>query len=366
MEITKIVVHGAYRGDNFGDTLLLGLVCRELIQHGYGVSVSNTCSQSLRHLSDANLIERLVDAKEELGAVALVYGGGGYFGEQPIGRLRWNLRFIAKHLPIGFRFIRAGKPVVICGTDFGPLSFWPSRVLVKRLLRSVKYVGARNRESIDYITDLGIGMNNIHETADIALSLKELEIDEIDQSSEFVSKKRRVLIHPSFNVDESAEMLKIANIFRQLTHSDDLEVCLMADRSGSQVQDRLEKWASYLGLPADCIYKYQGPWKTCALIKASDAVITNKLHAAIVGSAYGKRVISIAKHPKNARYFKQIGRQELYMSLNQLDFDALHQLILNLISADLDPITISEGLLSKAKNNIKCMLNVIDTTCPSL
>ncbi|MDB4345885.1 polysaccharide pyruvyl transferase family protein [bacterium] len=359
--MSRVVVHGAYAGDNFGDTLLLCLMCHEVQRRGYGVYVSNSCPKSMKYLAGNTNVSLLESTKQLDKAVALIYGGGGYFGEQPVGRLKWNLRFIQTHLPVGFRMVSAGKPVGVCGIDVGPLCFWPARILARRLFSKVRFLGVRNRESAEYVSKLGVRDELCHETADLALMLREPLIDEINQIEHYRTPRRRILVHPSFDVDESPEMLSIAQIIRESSLGNEhVDVCLMADRDGDTVHRRMLRWAKQLEIDELNIFPYKGPWETCALIRDSDAVITNKLHTAIVASAYGRRVISLAKHPKNIRYFKQLKREELCIPLSDFDAAKFRDLAISLVEGRLSSIQVDDDLYQKSRLNFELMNNLFD------
>jgi hypothetical protein len=87
-----IALHGAYRHDNFGDMLLLGIYIRWIRESYPGCRV-------ILPLLRTDLT-RLVNADGQgltalMRASALVYGGEGYFVEPNSGRTFWALR---KHL----------------------------------------------------------------------------------------------------------------------------------------------------------------------------------------------------------------------------------------------------------------------------
>ncbi len=94
----RAALHGAYRGGNFGDMLLLGIYARWIRALVPGCRVVLPLIKS--GLGD------LVDAdgrglRELRRARALVYGGGGYFGELNTGVGWWAIRNTWRHVPQG-------------------------------------------------------------------------------------------------------------------------------------------------------------------------------------------------------------------------------------------------------------------------
>jgi len=347
----SVVLHGAYKGDNFGDTLLLAVMGRFLMRRGYQVYVSNCCERSLEYLDGAFHYDPNMPMDE---VRALVLGGGGYLGEQPQNKLRWHLRCIVRHMLFTLKFVRARKKVGIIGVDIGPLSFWPSRVILKRLLAGVDVICGRNDESVEFVRSLGADDSRIHSVADLALVVNELEVDELEQADSYLTSKRRIVIHPSFGIEESRAMKQLADLIREHGYlGEGCELAIMADRDDDATNAKVDEWASYLNVGKDLVYRYQGPWNTCALIRDSSVVVTNKLHTAIVASAFGKGVISLAKHPKNDRYFKQIGRPELNIPLGQFDLSQCEKLIREMYLGDLQPIELSEDVLNRARVNFE-------------
>lgn len=355
----SVVVHGAYRGDNFGDTLLMALTCRELRSCGCKVLVSNVCANSMRYVAIDENILVLSNRKEEQESDVLVYGGGGYFGEQPVSPVKWNLRFIKLHLPIGFRFAKRRKGIVFCGVDFGPQCLWLARVLSKKLLNSAVYIGARNAESCAFLSDIGVDNKIFYETADVALLLKQLNVPEIEAAGSYKAENRRVLVHPSYEIERREGRLMAELVRRNFDNKVGIEVALLADRANRNVDKMLEGWSSYLGIPDAQVFPYRGPWETCALIRDSEAVVTNKLHTGIVASAYGKNVISLAKHPKNLRFFNQLGRPELCLLFEGAFEEKFNALLRDLVAGALPAVSVDEDLMTKARDNFRLLGEVL-------
>src|SRR5688572_15194714 len=180
-----IALHGAYRHDNFGDMLLLGIYIRWIRETYPG------CRVILPFLR--NDLTGLVSADgrglaELLRASALVYGGGGYFGEPNSGRTLWAMRNTWRHMPVGLIARLRGIPIAINGVGAGPLSSGLARRLFVRLFGWSGAVAVRDVESRDFMAQYGVDADRMVVTADAALSLDESEV-----SSEALADARRTL-----------------------------------------------------------------------------------------------------------------------------------------------------------------------------
>ena len=85
--------------------------------------------------------------------------------------------------------------------------------------------------------------------------------------------------------------------------------------------------------------------------KKADCIISNKLHTTIVAASYGRRVISVAKHPKNQRFFEDIGRSDLYLKHDCFDEKKFVSLIHLLKNGQLEPIILSDLVCDRARKN---------------
>ena len=118
----KVLVHGAYNGDNFGDTLLLLILLKQLSEYDLEIILSNVCEKTYEYCRSFKKVRRLKNVLDIHRSDALVYGGGGYFGEQPINKGRWHLSFVKNHLLIGIYYRILNKPIGMFGVEFGPLT----------------------------------------------------------------------------------------------------------------------------------------------------------------------------------------------------------------------------------------------------
>lgn len=349
-----LVIHGAYKGDNFGDTLLLGILANEANRIGWHVLASRTCKASAAHLHGISNIERLTHWRQLNKAQALVYGGGGFLGEQPLNHLQWHLQFIKNHIPVGLWFWMRRKPYGCIGTGLGPLSFGPSRRLITFLLKRAGVVCLRDEESKAYLAQYGVPERQIDVSADLALTLADGAFPQISRYN-FPRTGRGpvVLLHPSYDADQDAPQEQLAQHLKLvLAAHPEAELWLMDD-APCRNPDNNKGWKHLLNISPERIFLYKSPWETCALIKSADIVISNKLHVGIVAATYGKIVLSVAKHPKNKRFFDQINRPELCQMRDAFDSSLFTSQLTQALTGKLPAISVPPAVLQESRKNFE-------------
>src|SRR5690606_8591286 len=103
-------------------------------------------------------------------SVALVYGGGGYYGEPSKSSYIWYARFITNHMWPGILSRLLRRPYIVMGVGFGPLSNWLVRKVGMFVINGAKAVSVRDEESRAYLKRYGY-KKKIHVVPDSALSL---------------------------------------------------------------------------------------------------------------------------------------------------------------------------------------------------
>ncbi|HET9275932.1 MAG TPA: polysaccharide pyruvyl transferase family protein, partial [Gemmatimonadales bacterium] len=308
-----IALHGAYRGGNFGDMLLLGIYAKWIreIMPGSRV-ILPFMHRSLSGLIDADGR----GARHLLGAAALVYGGGGYFGEPDKRQTWWSFRNVLRHLPVGVIARLRGIPIAISGVGAGPLSVPAARRLFVLLFRWAHSATVRDRESRGYLTSYGVSPEALTVTADAALTL-----DGGDLPAEATREAQAILaglpgsLRIGVHVAHSIGCAGIQSLIDDLAafaaaHPEASFVYFLDEGPGRGEEYHLMKKTRLLeqkvGAPG-VVVPYRTPSQVVGLIHALDLVITTKLHVGIVGCALGRPVLAFPFHPKTRRFYEQIG-----------------------------------------------------------
>ena len=342
----KVLIHGAYKGDNFGDTLLLIMMINELEKKNVDIVLSNTCELTFERCKGFDNVRLLERFSEILSCDCIIFGGGGYFGEQPNNKMTWYLNFIKNHLLIGYFFALMRKPIAFIGVEFGELSNPIIRWLTCILLNYAKIIGARNKCSFRWIED-NICSNNVTQTGDMALNI--CNFDQIDND---ISVSSEVLIHPSFDPEVDLATSEVVECLNEINWTErGIKLSLILDRNNEQSERLVKSWVNALDENISKIYRYENPIQLCKIIKSCSCIISNKLHTTIVASSFGRCVISVAKHPKNKRFFEDIGRPELHLSHGAFDVQKFKELLSLHITSKLEPITLCQSVRSRAGKN---------------
>jgi polysaccharide pyruvyl transferase WcaK-like protein len=352
-----IALHGAYRHDNFGDMLLLGIFIRWIRESYPG------CRVILPFLR-SNLTG-LVNADgrglaELLRASALVYGGGGYFGEPNSGRTLWAMRNTWRHMPVGLIARMRGIPIAISGVGAGPLSSGPARRLFVRLFRWAGAVAVRDVESRDYMAGYGVEPERMVVTADAALSL-----DDSDVSSDALAEASQRLSglpgswRIGFNVAHSIRLRGMDPLLDDLRifaarHPQAAFVFFLDEGAGRGESYHVARMAREIerrvAAPA-VVVPYRDPDQVLGVIKALDLVVTTKLHVGIVAAALGTPVLAFPAHQKTRRFYDQIDAADRCFPLHQLTpGDALAQLE-RFARGELGPAAVPPAVRAAALNN---------------
>lgn len=319
----QIAIHGAYSNYNYGDILLIALCtqwiksCRPHLSIGLPLASDKT-----RHLIRADTTG--------LGCVfsgeALIYAGGGYFGEppwQPLKRTLWGFRNYARHIPLGELVRIRHKPIAIIGVGVGPLL---NPIYKKAILRLVDYanpVAVRDEESREYLVSHGISSTRVLTVADAALTLTPSDLPAFAVEAARTKLREalqptRIGLHlqlpPGYEVERTAILGEIVNYLRM---HQDVAVFLLSDNLEiskfqwvkSQV---LDVSSQFIFVPCN------NHWELSALLGSLDVVITTKLHTGIVASGLGTPTIAIPYHPKVLRFFKQIRAEDRCVPIQTL------------------------------------------------
>ena len=342
----KVLVHGAYKGDNFGDTLLLVMMINQLKKKNVDIVLSNTCELTYERCKELTNVRLLKGITDIIACDCIIFGGGGYFGEQPKNKRIWYLNFIKNHLLIGYFFVLMRKPIAFIGVEFGELSNSFIRWLTCILLNHATIIGARNNGSLAWVKENAHFRNTV-QTADMALNI--CNFDRIDKD---ISASHEVLIHPSFDPEVDLATSQMVKCLNEINWAEcHIRLSLILDRNNDQSEKLINSWANALDGKISNIYRYENPIKLCNIIKSCSCIISNKLHTTIVASSFGRCVISVAKHPKNKRFFEDIGRPELHITHDTFDVQKFKELLNLHIVNKLEPIILCQSVRSRAVRN---------------
>ncbi|WP_155833532.1 polysaccharide pyruvyl transferase family protein [Halomonas sp. BC04] len=117
----RVAIHGSYFANNYGDTLLVKLMCDQVSQY---VGKENVYLAVEGDEDEQKYIGYpVLDKNDREGIEFLIFAGGGYFGEpqsSSVKKAKWALRNYKRHISWVNEFKRA--KIGVYGVGFGPLS----------------------------------------------------------------------------------------------------------------------------------------------------------------------------------------------------------------------------------------------------
>lgn len=318
-----VALHGFVFSTNFGDMLLSRLTA-DIVRRRSPAATLSLPFASRTFVQSAG-IDCARGPRTFLGADALVYQGGGYFAFSPRFELLDRTRLYHRFYTPALAAAMLGKPYGIFAVGVGPIRSSFQCRIVRRVFQGAAIVSVRDEEGHDWLRRIGVSHSQIELAADLAINLEwhdvpQAAVQEADRLLADIPFERRIGIHLSGPSSASREYAAaIRGIVEYVKRRPEIGVALLCDH----LPENPEKIPQYLA--AAEMAKLLGPrakfigqpplWSMVAVLGKLDGVITNKLHVGIVTSAFGRRVVSIAKTEKNFRFFRQAGASSRCMRL---------------------------------------------------
>lgn len=317
----RISLHGSYFGNNYGDILLMNIFAK------WTRDCLHDCviNMPLAHRSLAKDID--YDTTGYINLIrshALVFCGGGYFGEQPRNPHKWARRNFFRHGIVGIVALLFNIPYAIIGVEFGPItSFWFRKFCIF-LAKHAKIIVVRNINSKEFLQSNGVP--NVILSNDAVLSLSDMV-----EPKENLSKNKQILIHFS-GLKSSSEIIKklVISIINSADYCfNDYSITFISDTPGKNYYgSQYEQLFNYLNKNSISygIENYKICNSLIELINKSDFIITSKLHVGITAAALNKRVLSLWAHPKTKRLHSQIDNSNYcvkFADLENIDIESL-------------------------------------------
>jgi len=308
-----VVVHGSYFAGNFGDTLLVSILCDAIAER---IGFENVYLAVEGNQEEQESIGYpVLDKSRRKDVTHVVYAGGGYFGEPPVDlvhRWRWGLRNYFRHLAWLSSYNNAS--VGCFGLGIGPISFYPMRHAVKKLSIKSEFFLLRDQESADYSRIYGFDMARSSVVVDMALTLhSSLQVENCVRSG--------VCLHiDGLSEREISIVLNVLKIRLPGLKS----VCVVFDSKAASNEQKKAKYIRANECQPEQLsiefLDYTDFRLLQSKLSVSELVITNKLHVGIVAVSLGASVISIPTHSKTIRFYRQLGLDKFCISRS--DFSA--------------------------------------------
>lgn len=335
-------VHGSYFHENFGDILLVAKYRQWVTEAAPGATtVLPMASERARELIGAHArgLHKLSKAK------ALVYTGGGYFGETPGQELMWRLKSWARHGPPAIVAKRNQIPYAIVGVGAGPITNLGIRKWMVNLCNGAEVLAVRDEESARHLREYGVDSGKILVTADAALTMRwenvpASSVERVDARLATFAGRTLIGVHLDLaaSVAQHQDMLarELANL--QQSHPDAELICFF---DAKYIRRRSTDAGPFFAAIQNAAPRpphfipYENPWDLAALIGRLDIIFTTKLHVGIVATALDRDVVAIPAHPKTIRFYRQTGQSERCLPRESVKARALEHLMSSIVAGKL-------------------------------
>jgi len=329
---TKVAIHGSYFADNYGDTLLVKLMCDMAASV---VGQDNVYLAVAGHAREQRSIGYpVIPVKDRATVTHLIYGGGGYLGERTgkgLENMSWSFRNYRRHLSWRGDFSNAKSAVI--GAGFGPISNRLLRRKVRDLLVDAEVVLLRDQESLSFAEEYGIRHPSMGMCVDVALSLP------LSQRS-----RSGVALHTD-NLDAQ----ELETIFEGVAsaYGRDVLIEIIFDNPPSYSEEAVRKYEA-----AAQNFDFHGlkfrPYDRFDVmvdrVSQYSLIITSKLHVGITCIAQGGRAISVPTHQKTVRLYRQLGIPQFCIPRADLTTDRLTATIADAGAFNPNRSVIDEGI----------------------
>ncbi|WP_162528548.1 polysaccharide pyruvyl transferase family protein [Novosphingobium sp. BW1] len=316
----NVLLHGSYFGLNFGDTLL----CRLFSDW---IHAADANSRVILPRADARNLKLIGSDERGLLAArkgeALVLCGGGYFGEPKSGITRWTARAYTRHMLLA-NWAAERMPVYIFGTGVGPVTNPRMRRDLIALFQRAEVAVVRDQESANFLKEWGV-TRDLQISPDAVVTATESDLKKDIEGKDLSmlrfanSEAKTVAVHTE--VHASGRDLDIAkDMVARLIAETNHNIVLVTDGRRTFGDSA---WHDQVNVPEEAKkrvvkLKYDGdPQSLIAVLNAVDIVITTKLHVGIVRCALNKPVISIPRHAKTPRFYRQMQLEDWCLSTNE-------------------------------------------------
>lgn len=325
-KLSAVALHGFVYSNNFGDMLLANIAQVILHRHAPETEVTLPFATDV-FLRDAG-IAAATGWRSFMRSDALLYHGGGYFAFGSTFHWRTRPRLFHRFYTPALAAAAAGKPYGIFGVGVGPLHSPVQRYAVRKVFEAAGSVTVRDEESYDWLCRIGVRHDRVLPAADLALTLTHHDVPAeaaaaADQILLRVPAERHIGLHLSAPSDVNAAYDGIMRgVIKFVTSHPEIGFVIFCDhvagQNGTQTPQyrAAQELAARIGARAILVGQ-PDMWTLVALLAKLDGLVTNKLHTGIVSSAFGRRVVSIAKNDKNFRFFRQLGAPERCVSVAQ-------------------------------------------------
>lgn len=339
----SVVLSGFYGFDNQGDDAILEAIVNEFkkINPLVRIKVLSNNPEKTRRVYDVDASYRFNPFKV-ISTIKrsdmLISGGGSLLQDITSSRSLWYYLSVIKTSKI------LNKKTVIYANGVGPIQKKFNRWLTKRILRNVNLITLRDKDSADYLAEIGIDKNKCIVRSDPVFLLEEnkaeadIILQEIGLDSEFIV----VNLRPWINDDRL--LTEVSKTLRKLM--DDGHKVLLLPMHMSKDIEILKKLINIT--EHKNLYYYFEDMNVTTLMgifSKAEMVVAMRLHGVIYSAAVHIKPFAISYDPKVTSFMKSID-SEYIIDVEKINSDELYNRINKCLEDDL----YLENILETDKN----------------
>ena len=345
----KLVIHGCYHTQNFGDRLLHDIL-RDRLARKFQTEPTTLFTYENPKPGILGLAKRLASSRRNDFAV---FGGGGYFvSSSP------SITKMMRYSVPAFLWRKASVPYAVVGVGVGPNLKGRDVKMVQNIFKHSRLSFVRDESSKQVLNDAGIDTSNISVGADLVFTLEPNTIptEAMEEARQLLQPDGRRILGMHFrHAAECEQSADIARILNERVNFEKTRLIWFFDHTDKGASALRELSNNYL--PKAEMIPFQDYWTTAAMISQMDGVWTTKLHVGIVASVLRKPVYGYSAHGKTKRFFQQIGRDDFHREMGS-DPTVFHQWIDDFQSETPLPIDVSR--LSKLRDLAETSLTELE------
>ncbi|MDO5725493.1 MAG: polysaccharide pyruvyl transferase CsaB [Tissierellia bacterium] len=360
----RLVLSGYFGFDNSGDDAILKSICEDLkkLNKDLELTVLSKSPEKTARFYGVNSVDRFspIEVFKALKRADLfIFGGGSLL--QDITSTRSLIYYLGT-----LKMAQIAKtPTYVFANGVGPISGKLNRELTKKILNKTRLITLRDKNSYEFLKNIGVDMPNMEITADPVMRLEPytkdiaktiLENENIDSNKKFIALCLRNWKEDKL-IDKFA---KLANILIEKTDYNLLFVPLHypsdLEFSKSVIENIQDKDRAFL-LKA----KYEAE-EIMAILSLCDLTLAMRLHSLVYSINAETPYIGIIYDPKVKALMEEMNI-DLGADVSNFDADNFSKIVLesleNLEELKTKTIMGGEALREKAWKNIDNVLKLL-------
>ncbi|MDD2494952.1 MAG: polysaccharide pyruvyl transferase CsaB [Tissierellia bacterium] len=345
----NILLAGYYGFGNLGDEAILEMVLNQLFQitHRNNITVLSGNKKETSQKYNVNTIDRynvFSILRKLMSSDALVFGGGSLLQDVTSKKSIYYYLFLIKlaHL--------MGNKVVMLSQGIGPIINERSRRLTAINLNKVEFITVRDKQSKDFLVQIGVLENKIHLSADPVINFRaeeNLNYKNKDKKKVCFSLRNWKHTDVSEKISQVVGMLNKQNIechFVPFYYNEDLDLV-------KQIENNIGDNAVYYKERLSTNEAYD-------IIKEMDLLVGVRLHSLIFAAAANVPFVAISYDHKVDHFVESVN-MNVVCNINDIDENILYnEIIEKLENEESEKLLLSKNV-KKLRETIKINYKIL-------